>query len=69
MKQTVKLHLLENRGTPEFVTFGVPFKKGQVKEEDSVICIGDDNKKHEIQKWTTAYWQDGSVKTIFKVIN
>jgi hypothetical protein len=62
MKQTVKLHLLENRGTPEFVTFGVPFKKGQVKEEDSVICIGDDNKKHEIQKWTTAYWQDGSVK-------
>ena len=26
------------------------------------MCIGDDNKKHEIQKWTTAYWQDGSVK-------
>ena len=39
MKQTVKLHLLENRGTPEFVTFGVPFKKGQVKEEDSVILL------------------------------
>ena len=62
MKEKVKLHLLENRGMPEYVTFGVPYKKGMVHENDIISCIGDDGKKRKLQSYVTAYWPDGSVK-------
>ncbi len=58
----VKLHTLEHRHAPDFVTFGVPYKKGEVTDNHVAVCIGDDGNSHPIQSYTTAYWPDGSVK-------
>ena len=39
---SVKLHWLENRSKGGYVTFGVPWKKGEVTKE-TVFSVNDEN--------------------------
>ncbi len=44
------------------VSFGVPFDKGQVMPDTPLRLTTSDGKEVDIDTWTLAYWQDGSVK-------
>ncbi|MDD6484920.1 MAG: hypothetical protein PUF72_10210 [Clostridiales bacterium] len=58
----VKLHHLKGRYGSGYVSFGVPWDKGEVKA-DTVFSITDDNNAvSEVQTRPAAYWPDGSVK-------
>ena len=39
---SIKLHWLENRSKGGYVTFGVPWKKGEVTKE-TVFSVNDEN--------------------------
>ena len=44
------------------VTWGVPWKKGLLDRNESVILSDSEGGKVGVQTWPTAYWPDGSVK-------
>ncbi|MFC5612035.1 exo-rhamnogalacturonan lyase family protein [Metabacillus niabensis] len=59
----LKLKWLKHRPNSKAgVSWGVPWKKGQLKKEDNITLIAEDRKKIPIQSWPMAYWPDGSVK-------
>lgn len=59
--KTVKLHPMEGRKNSGYVTFGIPWKKGEITPQ-TVFEAEDKNGKTAIQSMPIAYWQDGSVK-------
>lgn len=44
------------------VTWGVPWKKGSLKREDSISLKNSQGTKTSLQSWPMAFWPDGSVK-------
>ncbi len=58
----VKLHLMENRKKKGYVTWGIPWKKGEVTENNDFILKNNDGKEIALQSKVNAYWQDGSYK-------
>lgn len=58
MSHSVKLHWLENRYKGGYVTFGIPWKKGEV-QRDTEFCIEQNS---NIQTKPIAFWEDGSIK-------
>jgi hypothetical protein len=61
--QPVKLKWLGTK--PELdagVTWGVPWKRGELDREERLYLVNDEGRGQEIQSWPTAYWPDGSVK-------
>ena len=59
---SIKLHWLENRSKGGYVTFGVPWKKGEVTKE-TVFSVNDENGNAiAYQEKPIAYYPDGSTK-------
>ena len=57
---SIKLHWLENRSKGGYVTFGVPWKKGEVTKE-TVFSVNDENGNAiAYQEKPIAYYPDGS---------
>lgn len=44
------------------VSWGVPWPRGEVQEEESFGLVNSDGDALPLQSWTIAYWPDGSVK-------
>ena len=44
------------------VSFGIPFRKGEMKPTDDFILRTDQGVAIPADFWPTAYWPDGSVK-------
>src|SRR5699024_3050078 len=44
------------------ITWGVPWKKGELDRHESISLSDTNGKKMSIQTWQTAVWPDGSVK-------
>ncbi len=61
MATAVKFHWMENRSDKGYVTWGTPWKKGEVYEKDGFLMLSDGKEVHSQSK-VCAYWQDGSVK-------
>lgn len=61
---SVKLHWLKNKvPAPVGVTFGIPWKEGDLKREETLVLRQEEtNEKVAMQSWPAAYWPDGSVK-------
>ena len=57
----VKLHFLKGRNENGYVTFGVPWKRGEVQKGDS-FTAADTTGNIPVQSASIAYWNDGSVK-------
>ena len=58
----IKLHWLESRSKGGYVTFGVPWKKGEVTKE-TVFSVNDENGNAiAYQKKPIAYYPDGTTK-------
>jgi hypothetical protein len=47
---------------PTGVSWGVPWKQGTLKREDSLSLENDKGEKTPLQSWPMAFWPDGSVK-------
>ena len=47
--------------TPQSVSWGVPWAKGQVQKSDSLVLKAADGKVIAAQTWPMAYWPDGSI--------
>ena len=64
----VKFHFMDNRAKSGFVTFGAPWKQGEVSERDcfKIVSGGIDI---PVQSKATAYWQDGSIKWSSHTVN
>lgn len=62
MSQKVKLHWLKGRHEGGYVTFGVPWKKGEVTRDKCDFKVVDGKTETLTQTKPIAYWQDGSVK-------
>lgn len=63
MDSKVKLHCLENRSAGGYVTWGMPWRKGDVNAECNNFTLTDaDGKVIAMQSKPIAYWQDGSPK-------
>ncbi|MDY3971209.1 MAG: hypothetical protein SOZ28_00635 [Clostridia bacterium] len=56
--KSVKLHWLENRAQGGYVTFGVPWKKGEVHTDTDFSL----NPETAVDTNPIAFWEDGSVK-------
>ncbi|MCZ8511081.1 hypothetical protein O9H85_01245 [Paenibacillus filicis] len=55
--------LQENkRERPAGVTWGVPWREGELKREENLVLFSAAGEPVPVQSWTTAYWPDGSVK-------
>lgn len=61
---SVKLRWLkEPAGMPVGMTWGIPWKEGELSREESLVLQRMDNGEClPVQSWPTAYWPDGSVK-------
>lgn len=59
----IRLRWLGDRSPEEAagVTWGVPWKKGQLQRHD-LLQIAGESGSLPVQSWPTAYWPDGSVK-------
>ena len=44
------------------ISWGVPFKRGEVQPKESFILKDNNGKSLPLQTWTNAYWDDGSLK-------
>ncbi|NLZ80336.1 MAG: hypothetical protein GX913_00805 [Clostridiales bacterium] len=62
MKEKIAFHWMENRQQSGYVTWGAPWKKGTIEEEDSFVLKNETGKEIPVQSKATAYWQDGSIK-------
>lgn len=55
--------LKEPASLPAGVTWGIPWKKGELRREESLSLVaGEGREAWPLQSWPTAYWPDGSVK-------
>lgn len=60
---TVSLHWIGDTPSEDCaVSFGVPFKQGEVKPETRLLLETDQGNRLVLDSWPTAYWPDGSVK-------
>jgi hypothetical protein len=46
------------------VSFGVPFKRGEVQKDQAFTLTAADGKSLPVQTWPLAYWPDGSLKWV-----
>lgn len=60
--KSVKLHWLENRARGGYVTFGVPWGKGEKREDTEYILYGDNGENIVYEEKPIAYYPDGSTK-------
>lgn len=44
------------------VSWGVPFKRGEIQAKQSFILKDNEGKTMPLQTWTNAFWDDGSLK-------
>ncbi len=44
------------------ITWGVPWKKGELKKEENLALRNENGEDIYIQSWPLAYWPDGSIK-------
>lgn len=44
------------------VTWGIPWKKGELRREESLTLTDAAGRRVPLQSWSAAYWPDGSVK-------
>jgi hypothetical protein len=44
------------------VTWGMPWKRGELNKEDSISLINEKGENVCVQSWPLAYWPDGSIK-------
>ena len=58
----MKLHILENRKTGGYATFGSTWKKGEVQSDSAFVLFGEQGTEIPVQSRVTAWWPDGSVK-------
>lgn len=58
----MKLHFLDGRNKGGYVTFGVPWKKGETSAKDTFTAVDKNGENITVQSSVKAYWQDGSVK-------
>ena len=62
-KNPIILHWLDNAASSTGVTWGVPWKQGQLcKITGFVLKNEDSNEIFQVQSWPLAYWPDGSIK-------
>lgn len=57
----VKFRWMDNRSRKGYVTWGTPWKKGELHERDGFLMMSE-GKEIAVQSRVCAYWQDGSVK-------
>lgn len=57
----IELHKMENRSENGYVTWGVPWRKGEVFPENGFGLLSGE-KELPMQSKACAYWQDGSIK-------
>ena len=57
----MKLHILENRKTGGYVTFGSVWNEGEVTGREFVL-LNEEGKQIPVQSSISAWWPDGSVK-------
>ena len=60
---TVTLNWLDGQApaTPQSVSWGVPWPKGQVQKTDALVLKTANGKAIAMQSWPMAYWPDGSL--------
>ena len=58
----MRLHWLENRSKDGYVTWGMPWSKGEVTRKDSFVLTDEQGAVLPVQSRPRAYWPDGSVK-------
>jgi hypothetical protein len=57
------LHWLDNAASSTGVTWGVPWKQGQLRKITGFVLKNEDsNVIFQVQSWPLAYWPDGSIK-------
>ena len=44
------------------VTWGIPWKKGELNKEDGLVLKNEKGENLHVQSWPLAYWSDGSIK-------
>ncbi|MFD1956032.1 hypothetical protein ACFSL6_18105 [Paenibacillus thailandensis] len=55
--------LKEPAAVPAGVTWGMPWKEGELARDEQLMLLADDGSPAPaMQSWPTAYWPDGSVK-------
>ncbi len=62
MSKEVRLHWLDGRSKGGYVTFGAPWKMGEVRPDKCVFNAIDGENVKPTQTKPIAYWPDGSVK-------
>lgn len=59
----VQLRWINGPSRETGVTWGVPWKKGELGREEILhLSSPDGSRRYPLQSWPTAYWPDGSVK-------
>ena len=60
----VSVHWLGGPAPPieSGVSWGVPWRRGTVRKDQSFALTAADGKALPVQTWTLAYWPDGSIK-------
>ena len=63
-KQPIALNWLSETTSPlkTGISWGVPFKRGEVQPKESFILKDNSGKTLPLQTWTNAFWDDGSLK-------
>lgn len=62
MNTKVKLHCLDGRSKGGYVTWGMPWKKGEITADTSFSLTDENGNAFAIQSKPIAFWQDGSPK-------
>jgi hypothetical protein len=62
----VAAHWLDDKAPPleAGVSFGVPFKQGEVQKNQTFALVSAAGKSLPVQSWPLAYWADGSLKWV-----
>jgi len=61
MKRRIELNYLENRSVSDIITFGAPWRKGEVSASDA-FSVSFGGRVLPLDSKITGYWPDGSVK-------
>lgn len=62
MNSKIKLHCMQNRTQGGYVTWGMPWKKGEVSADTGYILTTENGTAINVQSKPIAFWQDGSPK-------
>ncbi|MBP1972674.1 hypothetical protein [Cohnella thailandensis] len=52
----------EGASLPVGVTWGVPWKQGELRRDEKLSLVSEDGRSCGVQSWPAAYWPDGTVK-------